>query len=94
MTKRVKQVVVFGEIANQLLLANNNKFKIEKFKTLEQAFNFATTCVLENDTVLLSPATASYDQYKNYVERGKHFDSLVKDFMDMVTKNGIENSKK
>ena len=29
-------------------------------------------------SVLLSPASASYDQYKNFVERGKKFKRLVK----------------
>ena len=30
LSKRVKQIVVFGEIANQLILNNDNKFKMEK----------------------------------------------------------------
>ncbi len=29
-------------------------------------------------TVLLSPASASFDQYKNFQERGKHFKKLIK----------------
>ncbi len=82
LSKRVKQIVVYGEIANQLLLDNDNKFKMEKFKNLEQAFDFAVTCALPNDTILLSPATASYDQYSSYIERGKHFDSLVKKYIE------------
>jgi UDP-N-acetylmuramoylalanine--D-glutamate ligase len=30
------------------------------------------------EVVLLSPATASYDQYADYEERGAHFRELVK----------------
>ena len=97
LTKRVKQVVVFGEIANQLILANDNKLKIEKCEDLNQAFKFALTCAKPNDTILLSPATASYDQYSSYIERGKHFDNLVKDYImenSKTVKNEIKTSKK
>ena len=90
LSKRVKQIVVFGEIANQLILENNNKFKMEKCKDLTEAFDFATKNALSNDTVLLSPATASYDQYTSYIERGKHFDNLVKLYISnskLVTEN-------
>ena len=87
LSKRVKQIVVYGEIANQLLLANDNKFQIEKFKTLDESFDFAIKNTNPNDTILLSPATASYDQYSSYIERGKHFNSLVKEYE-------IKNKKK
>ena len=32
----------------------------------------------EERTVLLSPASASYDQYKNFGDRGNHFKKLIK----------------
>ena len=76
----MKQIVAYGEIANQLILANDNKFKIEKFKNLDESFACAVKNAKPNDTILLSPATASYDQYSSYVERGKHFNTLVKDY--------------
>lgn len=82
LSKRVKQIVVYGEIANQLLLSNDNKFLIQKCDNLEQAFSVALKNSKPNDTILLSPATASYDQYANYIERGKHFDNLVKNYIE------------
>lgn len=89
LSKRVKLVIVYGEIANQLLLENNSKFKIEKFKDLKKSFDFAITQAKPNDTILLSPATASYDQYSSYIERGKHFDNLVKDYMGNFGRNNL-----
>ncbi len=80
LSKKVCQIVVYGEIANQLAMNNKQKFKIEKVNTLKQAFEFAVKIAKSNDTILLSPATASYDQYKSFVERGKDFEKLVKDY--------------
>ncbi len=86
LSKRVKEVIVFGEIANNLILKNENKFKITKFENLRTAFNYAVTTTKPNDSVVLSPASASYDQYKSYVERGKEFNNLVKEYENSKTK--------
>ena len=83
MSKRVKQIIVYGEISNQLILENENKFNMTKCKDLKDAFHEAINIANPNDTILLSPATASYDQYSNYIERGKHFDELVKQYMNI-----------
>ena len=64
------------------MLSNDNKFLIQKCDNLEQAFSVALKNSKPNDTILLSPATASYDQYANYIERGKHFDNLVKNYIE------------
>ncbi len=85
LTKRVKYIVVFGEIANQLILANDNNFKMEKCEDLKSAFNLAVANANPNDTILLSPASASYDQYESYIERGKQFDALVNKFIKSKT---------
>ena len=87
LSKRVKYIIVYGETANQFLLNNEDKFQIEKVDNLTQAFQIATKKAKPNDTILLSPATASYDQYSSYVERGKHFDNLVKDYMGNFVRN-------
>ncbi len=45
--------------------------------TMEGAVEYAPRACGAGDTVLLSPACASFDQFNNYEERGKHFKHLV-----------------
>jgi UDP-N-acetylmuramoylalanine--D-glutamate ligase len=44
---------------------------------LERAVQMAHAAAAPGDVVLLSPASASYDQYRNFEERGDHFRRLV-----------------
>jgi UDP-N-acetylmuramoylalanine--D-glutamate ligase len=46
---------------------------------LEHAIAAAARVAEPGDVVLLAPACASFDQYKNFEERGEHFKSLVRD---------------
>ncbi len=45
--------------------------------TLENAVAEAWKDAAEGDCVLLAPGCASFDQFKNYRERGEHFEQLV-----------------
>ncbi len=83
--KRVKQIFAYGEIADDII-SKNTKFNIQKCENLNEAFDEATKISLTNDTILLSPATASYDQYKNYIERGIAFNNLVSEYEKKQTR--------
>lgn len=80
LSKRVKQVVVFGEISNDLVLANSNRFKIKQCPDLRSAFWSAVELSTKGDNVLLSPASASFDQFTSYIMRGNLFNDLVKEY--------------
>lgn len=47
------------------------------YDTLEEAFSLIKDLAHDGDIVLLSPAAASYDRYKNFEERGRHFKALA-----------------
>jgi UDP-N-acetylmuramoylalanine--D-glutamate ligase len=52
--------------------------KVELLGTLERAVERASALAEPGDVVLLSPACASLDQFRNYVERGERFRALVR----------------
>jgi UDP-N-acetylmuramoylalanine--D-glutamate ligase len=55
---------------------------------LEAAVNAARAVARPGEVVLLSPASASYDQYRSFEERGEHFRSLVADASRARTEAG------
>lgn len=78
--KKVKKLVLFGSTKNQLKeTANKYGFTdIEMLNTLKECVEYAKSISCEKDTVLLSPACASWDMYPNYEVRGDEFIELVK----------------
>lgn len=75
--------LLIGENANQYIEAFNKKgyIKYKELKTLENAINYiAENIDMEKETyVLLSPATASFDQFKSFEHRGLEFKRLVRE---------------
>lgn len=71
-------VQVYGQNAPELIAALAGlEMPVEQHETLDQAFAAATDAAEEGQTVLLSPAAASYDQFTNYEARGEAFRKLV-----------------
>ena len=50
------------------------------YASMEDAFAYIKTHAKKGDVVLLSPAASSYDQYKNFEERGAKFKRLAQEF--------------
>ena len=77
--ENVSRIYPIGEAAS-LIASSFKGQKLEQFNTLDQAFERAISYSREGDTILFSPACASFDQYLNFEERGNHFISLVNEY--------------
>ena len=71
--EKTKAVVLIGKDAGLIEQALNSCVPIHKATTMQQAVSIADSLATAGDTVLLSPACASLDQYKNYQDRGNQF---------------------
>ena len=52
------------------------------YPTMEDAFAYVKAHAKKGDTCLMSPAASSYDQYKNFEERGRKFKMLAEQFAE------------
>jgi UDP-N-acetylmuramoylalanine--D-glutamate ligase len=74
--ERVKRVYTIGAAAAKIESQIKN-VEIEHSETLENAIRKAHAIAEPGDVVLLAPACASFDQFKNYEQRGHVFKEIV-----------------
>ena len=79
MTERVKKVYLIGQSAEAFFAAWNGAVDCEICGTMDRAVEAAKREVEKGETVLLSPGTASFDQFQSFGERGEVFARLVKE---------------
>ena len=77
LTKRVKKVYLIGQSAEAFASAWRNCTECEVVGTMEKAVEKAKHEAVEGGLVLLSPGAASFDQFKNFEERGEVFARLA-----------------
>jgi UDP-N-acetylmuramoylalanine--D-glutamate ligase len=82
LAKQVVAVYVFGKFAMTLKEAWQDVVRCEPCNTLEEALRKAAKEAETGDTVLLSPGCASYDQFKNFEDRGTQFIRIVESLKD------------
>ena len=75
--KHVKTVILIGEAAQILAAAIGTQAKVCFAKNMEEAIGIADSTAKSSDSVLLSPACASFDMFKNFEHRGDVFTQLV-----------------
>lgn len=75
-----KAVVLLGQTADKIEEAVrlvNKDFPIYRCNSLEETIKTAENIAIKGDVVLFSPASASFDMFKNFAERGEIFKKLV-----------------
>ena len=73
----VKYIICYGQIINKAEKVINN---VLICNNLKEAFLISISLKVDNKIVLFSPLCSSFDQFKNYKDRGKYFDMLVKKY--------------
>ncbi|MBQ4155454.1 MAG: UDP-N-acetylmuramoyl-L-alanine--D-glutamate ligase [Clostridia bacterium] len=85
LNKYVKVLVLTGETAEKIHKAvvsdkdyDETQIKIIYADSMEEAVQKARENAVSGDVISLSPASASFDKYKDFEERGRHFKNIVK----------------
>ena len=77
-SSKAKSVLTIGMAAERIGQALRGSTDVIPVKDMEGAVRWAREHARAGETVLLSPACASFDQYRNFEHRGEHFEQLVK----------------
>ena len=83
LTQTTKKVYLMGRCAEQMYQAWSASVPCEECGTLECAVTTAVREAQAGETVLLSPGTASFDQFTSYRERGERFTAQVRAVADL-----------
>ena len=74
----VKMIITYGECKKRIEeFANSLMITVVVVDTLENAVKSAYDSSSSGDVILLSPASASWDQYKCFEDRGDEFKKIV-----------------
>ncbi|MGN0798184.1 MAG: UDP-N-acetylmuramoyl-L-alanine--D-glutamate ligase [Christensenellales bacterium] len=86
--QNVKKVFAFGELSSRIVQTakENNVQNVIGFKTLKDATYEACKVADGGCDVLLSPGSASFDEFENYADRGEKFLEYINAFYNEKVK--------
>ncbi len=76
--KYVEVALIFGENREEIYTAIKDYVRCEIYADLASAAIRATALAGSADAVLLSPASTSYDAFRDFEERGNYFKNIIK----------------
>jgi UDP-N-acetylmuramoylalanine--D-glutamate ligase len=79
----LRAVVAIGEAADEVADAFADVVPVARGGSMDEAVRVAAALALPGDTVLLSPACASFDWYASYAARGDDFARAVRDLVEV-----------
>lgn len=78
---KIKCIYAIGDVRNRIMdYAKEENIKAYAFQTLKEAMEKIKGEVVSGDIVLLSPGSASWDQYQKFEDRGDEFKKIVKSY--------------
>lgn len=80
---KIKTTIAFGETLESIESAQKNTNFITA-KNFDDACQTAFNLAKAGDTILLSPACASFDEFSSYEERGERFKKNIKEFFKKI----------
>jgi UDP-N-acetylmuramoylalanine--D-glutamate ligase len=78
LTGKARAALLIGSAADKISKALDGAVELVDSGTLESAVQTAYSRASANDTVLLAPACASFDQFQSYEHRGRVFKEIVR----------------
>ena len=83
-----KTLILLGQTADKIekavkkeLKQSNKTIDIYRCKSLKETVVLADSLAVKGDIILFSPASASFDMFKNFAERGQIFKEYVKEIV-------------
>ena len=80
--KNISKVYIYGRYSSFFTKHFKNKLKYSKFLKLDQAIKQISLDIKKEEknkkiNLIFSPCAASFDNFKNFEERGKYFNYLI-----------------
>lgn len=85
--KNVGHIIATGDNVYEIMqfMPEEHGYTFEISASLERAVELALQKNVKN--ILFSPTTSSYDRYSSYVQRGEHFDRIIKETVGIYPQN-------